>query len=189
MVPPAKDDTIVSDREHSPKRQIVENAGNRQINKTKGIKMRELKFRAWDEGNEVMHNDVEFIRSGTENNDWILFKSDKQTLEDDEVLSNPYLQQQLKIMQYTGMNDSEGTEIYEGDVVRLINGKEEGIIKYGTAMVTSDDNCCSGSGLGYYIDIDEYSKEMLGSTEHGWGSNPTTSKNMLVIGNIYENKT
>lgn len=34
---------------------------------------REIKFRAWDENNEVMHNDFQFIKSGNDGNDWILF--------------------------------------------------------------------------------------------------------------------
>ena len=38
-------------------------------------------LRAWDERKKIMHNDFQFIRSGDTGADWIVFTSDKQTLD------------------------------------------------------------------------------------------------------------
>lgn len=80
------------------------------------------KFRAWDEGNKVMHHDFEFITSGkdgkTDGSDWIVFKSDKQPLSGKpHPFENPFFAQQLKIMQWTGNVDDNLKDIYDGDIM------------------------------------------------------------------------
>ena len=85
--------------------------------------MKNSKFRAWDEQNKLMHRDFQFIKSGNDGNDWIVFTSDKQKLTDEpHPFDNPYFQQQLVIMENIGIND-----IYEGDIVDF-GGL--GVVKY-----------------------------------------------------------
>lgn len=122
--------------------------------------MREIKFRAWLKEEKKMVN-VETIDF-----------TDKsiQYLEKNEFI-NAYLSRRMifgdvELMQYTGLKDKNGKEIYEGDIVVLNN--------------IENDNMC--------IVRYEHSSYRL----EGWSLREDLSnvegRFLEVVGNIYENK-
>lgn len=126
--------------------------------------MREIKFRAWDKQNKKMLSSSEFLH-----------KDLYLTLGGGIMCVNPVGNQYAiaeecyPIMQYTGLKDKNGKEIYEGDIMQ-----NEQMQK--TVIIWSNDE------LGFMmVDIEEYPKE-----------EPTYMTNDIwvtkeIIGNIYEN--
>ena len=114
--------------------------------------MREIKFRAWDKENEKM------------------MKVSSLHLENKEISVKEngtfHLFRMQDLMQYTGVKDKNGKEIYEGDIVVLNN--------------IENDNMC--------IVRYENSRYRL----EGWSLREDLSnvedRFLEVVGNIYENK-
>ena len=145
---------------------------------------REIKFRAWDNKRRIIvGNDLLFAFA----NCALYYQRDK-VIELRDGLQNPYLadrnnelEMDLIYLQYTGLKDKNGKEIYEGDLIKFINlmpieAKEE----IAEVKFVLEDNF-----LPYiypFVNISSYNYE----TKHfeGFGVN---SKDCEVIGNIYEN--
>jgi uncharacterized phage protein (TIGR01671 family) len=125
--------------------------------------VKQIKFRAWDEQNKVMHNGFQFIKSGDTGNDWIIFKSDKHECFDRWV-NNPYFSQQMKIMQYIGLTDDCDNDIYEGDIITIPSYSELFVVEY-------SEHICSFVAFNKNRDEGCY----------------IISSDGRVIGNIYEN--
>src|SRR5699024_12786759 len=73
------------------------------------------------------------------------------------------------IMQYTGLEDKNGKEIYEGDILKCFNGSQD---KLGTVVQVFYDDTYTG----YY----PFNRDEVGFN--------TNSNSIEVIGNIYEHK-
>lgn len=100
--------------------------------------MREIKFRAWD-------------------------KEQKKMLDDVSTWTDDFTGMLIALMQYTGLKDKNGKEIYEGDIVKYKNDKPDKVIFENGGFMTSR----------FYHRTPNNWKILLDELE--------------VIGNIYEN--
>ena len=114
--------------------------------------MREIKFRAWDKLNKEMFN-VEIID----------FQEKK--LYEDTVSYRNF--KNIELMQYTGLKDKNGKEIYEGDI--LSNRNDEKLYK-----VIFENGSFRAEFKG---DFEEYSFDLI----------DVVAQSCEVVGNIYEN--
>lgn len=131
---------------------------------------RDIKFRGWDSVNEVMLP-VESIN----------FREGYVSLnEGDNSLTDTL--EMIELMQYTGLKDKNGKEIYEGDIVKLIPLNSERLKELGRKWYEhlkvewgaySDGEYVTNVET-WMIGINPLSEELLDET-------------VEVIGNIYEN--
>lgn len=146
--------------------------------------MREIKFRIWDKKNDRWFHggtDEQQIKSHTDAislfGETICFGEILRDQNDDKVISLDRIKD-LVALQFTGLKDKNGKEIYENDIVEY--DTEDGI--YRTVIkFTMDENDIE--------DIGEYNNFLSGFTfSSPWRSADSDDDGHYeVIGNIYEN--
>ena len=132
--------------------------------------MREIKFRAWDKQDKRMMYRTIFDRNWylTPKNDEGGCHCLREITPDDRTV--------IELMQFTGLLDKNGKEIYEGDVIRTIFDTI-GVVKYHIGQ--HNDRGMGGGYIGFFIHEGEQEGE-----EFFRGIYPSDDE---VIGNIYEN--
>ncbi len=149
--------------------------------------MREIKFRAWDKDKCVMLDDVFYTKTPHGYGEYSVvlpFKSEnyykawgtKGWKTDDAHNVYKY---DLPLMQYTGLKDKNGVEIYEGDIVAIDmwQGNEHGYIAEDGVIKWYEQSSA----------FKWFSLEDDPSDGHNYWLSQADSKQREVIGNIYEN--
>lgn len=120
---------------------------------------REIKFRFWDKENNI-------ITSG-----YSLEELQKTAIRSWFDVETP---RQVELMQYTGLKDKNGKEIYEGDIIQMW---------VGTKPVTVGN--ITWGGWQYVVRMEVVGKDK--TNYFGYNSEDIDPEKIEIIGNIYEN--
>lgn len=137
---------------------------------------REIKFRTWDS----VHNKMIYLKDVAScgyDNEFDVYELyfEENNLKcrgyddfDDDFGGTIVNETELPIMEYTGLKDKNGREIYEGDIVKYEGENTSYVVMFDpTGYWCLDGNGARNSEMLYYEDVFKY---------------------LEIIGNIYENE-
>lgn len=153
--------------------------------------MRVIKFRAWDKVDKIMNTNIPYTNASNKNG---LGGDDFPQVLKHEII--------YEVMQYTGLKDKNGVDIYEGDILKEYNMYEyrmkpdwnyddrvnavNHIVKIGEYKQDgSGDEYCPSKCLGVYAELTKFYKDYF--DEHRFTKTLFELNEFEVIGNIYEN--
>lgn len=137
---------------------------------------REIKFRGWDKRDLTMKDVASIWFKFTEGSDWISLVDDERGLTKSE---------DVVLVQYTGLVDKNGVDIFEDDIVRISDETQDNvfIVSFGKHVAdwhTGEDDGAITS-LGFYL------KNRHGDSEVFVNNLLDDIDKVEVVGNIYEN--
>ena len=136
------------------------------------------KFRAYDSGSLSRMYQPDEVMVG-DGNIWII---DEDSVAGDWIVNND-----INLMQSTGLKDKNGKEIFEGDILEIQGIKV--IVKFGSYEYVESSKSNGHTlgvvydGLGFYVEcINAADPDRISPFE------PETLKKSQIIGNVYENQ-